>query len=1029
MNKFIFLLMLFLAAITMQAQQKFVSGTVTDSSGEPLPGVNVIIKETTSGTITDSSGKFSLQLTGKGQILSFSFIGFKPVDVNVTGKSSVIVKMEPENIGLDEVVAIGYGTMKKRDLTGSVASVNMNDLNKVPSISFDAAIGGKVAGVMTTTADGQPGAETEIVIRGTNSITGSNNPLFVVDGFPMEDVTYSSLNPADIASIEILKDASATAIYGARGANGVILVTMKRGTEGTAQVTYDGYVSMANDMNRMKLLSPYEFVKMQVEYYPTTSGDAYTTALNRSLDYYRNIKGYDWQDIILRTAMTHNHSIGMTGGTKSTKYAASFSYMNQDGIVHYSDYDRYQGRFSLDQTLGKKVKTGLTGSFSRTHKSGYEVGDGGIMYTIWAYRPVYTDDSLDILNMEFDDEVSDGGRVRMNPWIQLQNAYHHVYSRQFTGNAYVQLEVLKGLTLKSTLGATYSTNQTDNFYSSKTDQGRVAPGNLLGVYGTRAFSEGTTLTNENTISYKMAFNKQSLTTVAGFTQQHYQQSAYSFRGANIANEELGINALEEGTQFSILSNSTTEYALQSFLARAIYSYDSKYDLTLSGRADGSSRFTSANRWGFFYSGAFAWRLSKEKFVEQFNWLEDAKIRIGYGTTGNNGVGDYSYLPLMGFTGFQYSFGDQAPSQGAKVTSVGNSKLKWETTNQVNGGLDLTLFKGRLALTVDLYSKTTRDLLLNARLPTSTGYPTAYRNVGKVQNRGLEITLNTVNINMKDLNWSTNFNISFNRNKVLELSEGQESLTSSIVSTYGVQYIAKVGYPISMIYGAVNDGLYQLSDFDVDASGNYVLKQGIPSQSTTANRKSMHPGFEKFVDQNGDFQINTDDLTIIGNPNPDFIGGITNNLQYKGFDLNVFFTFSYGNDMVNYNKFMLERGTENTNQLASYANRWSLDNQETDIPRSLSVTNMSYISDRIVEDASYLRLKNVALGYTLPARLTKAISASKVRFYISGQNLWTLTGYSGPDPTVSTQNTSLTRGWDYSAYPVARTITLGAQVTF
>jgi TonB-linked SusC/RagA family outer membrane protein len=1029
MIKVCFLLMLVFEGVTLLAQPRFVSGKVTDSSDELLPGVNVVIKGTTTGTVTDVNGKFTIAVSGKNQTLVFTFIGYKPVEVDLAEESSLTVKMESESIGLDEIVAIGYGTMKKRDLTGSVASVNMKDLEKAPVISFDLAIGGKVAGVMTTTEDGQPGAQAEIVIRGTNSITGSNSPLFVVDGFPMEDISYGSLNPSDIASIEILKDASATAIYGARGANGVILVTMKRGTEGAAKVTYDGYLSIANDVNKMKLLSPYEFVKMQVEYYPTTSGNAYTTALNRTLDYYRNVKGYDWQDIILRTALTHNHSVGLTGGTKSTKYAASLSYMNQDGIVHFSDYDRYQGRFSLDQTLGDKIKTGLTGSFSKTHKSGYEVGDGGIMYTIWAYRPVYTDDSLDILNMEFDDEVSDGGRVRMNPWIQLKNTYHHVYGRQFTGNVYLSWEILKGLTLRSTIGVTYSSNQTDNFYNSKTDQGRVAPGNLLGVYGTRAFSEGTTLTNENTVTHRMKFKKQTLTTVAGITQQHYGQNAYSFRGADIANEDLGINALEEGTQYSILSNSTTEYALQSFLIRAIYSYDSKYDLTLSGRSDGSSRFASANRWGHFYSGALAYRLSREKFMKQFKWLDDAKIRLGYGTTGNNGVGNYSYLPLMGFTGFQYSFGDQVPLLGAKVTSVGNSNLKWETTDQINGGLDLILYKGRISLIVDFYNKITRDLLLNARIPTSTGYSTAYRNVGKVQNKGLEITLNTINISKKYFNWSTNFNISFNRNSVLGLSEGQESLTTSIISTYGAQYIAKVGYPISMIYGAVNDGLYQLSDFDLDASGNYVLKQGIPSQSTTANRKVMRPGYEKFVDQNGDFQINQDDLTIIGDPNPDFIGGVTNNLQYKGFDLNLFFIFSYGNDIVNYNRFMLERGTENTNQLASYANRWSVDNQVTDIPRSLSVTNMAYISDRIVEDASFLRLKNIALGYNFPVKLAQKVSAGMVRIYISGQNLWTLTSYSGPDPTVSTRNTSLTRGWDYSAYPIARTITFGAQVTF
>jgi TonB-linked SusC/RagA family outer membrane protein len=804
---------------------------------------------------------------------------------------------------------------------------------------------------------------------------------------------------------------------------------MKRGNEGSAKVQYDAYFSMANEANRMEVLSPYEFVKLQVDYYPSTSGDAYTTNLNRSLDYYKTVPGYDWQDIILRTAMTQNHSISLTGGSKQTKYAASLSYMNQEGIVHYSQYDRYQGRFSLDQNINAKIKAGLTGSFSRTHKQGYEVGNGQIMYTIWAYRPVYTDDSLDILNMEFDDEASDGGRVRMNPYIQLKNTYHHVYSRQFNGNAYFSWEMLKGLTWRSTIGVTYTTNQTDDFYNSKTDQGRVAPGNLLGVYGTKGFSQGTTLTNENTLTYRMRFNRQMLTAVGGFTQQHYGLTAYSFRGADITNEVLGINALEEAKQYIILSNYSTEYALRSFLLRANYSYDSKYDVTLSSRADGSSRFTADNRWGYFYSGAFAWRFSMEQCMRQFAWLYNGKIRIGYGTTGNNGVGDYSYLPLVNFTGYDYSFGDEVPLQGAKVISVGNNALKWETTNQFNGGLDISFFKGSIQLTVDIYNKITRDLLLNAKLPTSSGYTTAYRNVGKVQNKGLEITLNTINLNTNNFLWRSDFNLSFNRNKVLELSEGEESLTTSIMTTYGVQYIAKTGYPISMIYGVVNDGLYQLSDFDVDASGKYVLKQGIPSQSTTANRTAVAPGYEKFVDQNGDYQTTADDLTIIGNPNPEFTGGFTNNLEYKGFDLNIFFTFSYGNDMVNFNKFYLERGLENTNQLASFANRWSINNQNTDIPRSLSTTNMAWISNRVVEDASYLRLKNVTLGYMLPDRISRIVSASQIRFYISGQNLWTMTGYSGPDPTVSTRNTSLTRGWDYSAYPVPRMFTLGAMVTF
>lgn len=487
-----------------------------------------------------------------------------------------------------------------------------------------------------------------------------------------------------------------------------------------------------------------------------------------------------------------------------------------------------------------------------------------------------------------------------------------------------------------------------------------------------------------------------------------------------------------------MSKKKVEWAMQSAIFRTNYNYNRKYYATFTFRADGSSKFSKDNRWGKFYSGALRWRFTEEKFVSKNigHWLSDGSLNISYGSTGNNGIGEYAYLPQMGFsaggTYYDYSFNDQYPTQGVIVSSIGNSKLKWETTYTLNARLDLAFLNNRINFTTEYYWKDTKDLLINATLPAHIGYANAYRNIGRVENKGFEFSLSTINFQNRNFRWSTDFNISFNRNKVLALANNQSVLPADNlkIPNGAALYIAKVGQPIGMMYGAITDGLYQYEDFRKGSDGTWILRDDVVAQSTNANRKGVLPGYQKFKDLNGDLQITQEDLTVIGNPNPDFTGGFTNSFAWRDFDLSVFFTFSYGNDILNMNRYYLEEGRSlSSNQFASYADRWTVDNPGGKLPRARSAINTAWSSDRYVEDGSYLRLKNVNFGYTLPAKISRRFYVSSLRLYFSAQNIFTITKYSGQDPTVSTMSNARTPGYDYSAYPVPRTFILGAQLSF
>lgn len=1029
-----------------------VTGKVIDAMGE-LPGVSVVIKGTSNGTISDLNGQFTLPNVKSSDVLVFSFIGYKTQEITVGNQKSLSVKMEEDTQTLDEVVVVGYQEVRKGDLTGSVAKANMKDLLSAPVASFDQALGGRIAGVNVSSGEGMPGSTMNITIRGNNSLTQDNTPLYIIDGFPVEDPAQAAaLNPNDIESTNILKDASATAIYGSRGANGVVVITTKQGKIGKPQISYDGSFGISQVTKTLDMMSGYEFVKLQNEIEPTRTAERYFMDYNGkqwTLDDYRNVPEADWQDAIFRTAWSHNHNLRLTGGTEGVRYNASLSYYNQDGILLETGYERLQARMNTT-VKHEKLTMNLNANFSRSIQNGSSPssssysGMNNLFYSVWGYRPVaYPNGSLDDLRNELIDPgtADDATDYRFNPILDLENAYRKNYTNNLQLNGYVQYEFLPGLKLKVTGGWTYDNRHNDIFNNSKTRYG--GPRSTMGVNAEVRRSERLTWLNENLLTYQKNWkNRHSLSAMLGTTLQNSDYEFYAYSTRDIPNESLGMAGMSQGT-INTTDSSKSSWAMFSYFGNANYNYKSKYYATFSFRADGSSKFSKKNRYGYFPSASLAWSFTEESFMEQYKkWLSSGKLRLSWGLTGNNRIGEYDRYALLdmirshretaNIPNTVYPFDNVIESVGVAPISLPNEDLKWETTEQWNLGLDLGFFNERIGFTMDIYRKTTRDLLLNATLPYTSGYVTAMKNIGKVRNQGIELTLNTVNIDKKDFKWSTNFNIAFNKNEVLELTEGQTALlsTAQFDQNYNSQpnYIAKVGYPMGMMYGYIYEGTYKYDDFD--KSGNtYTLKGNVPHYASEANTQ---PGMPKYKDLNGDGIINGDDRTMIGRGTPIHTGGFTNNFEYKGFDLNIFFQWSYGNDVINANRLFFESGFQKKrelNQFASYANRWTPENPNSDIPAATNSASNLVISSRIVEDASFLRLKSVTLGYNIPQTFLSKYKISNARVYVAAQNLWTWTGYSGYDPEVSIRDSALTPGLDYSSYPRALNISFGINLGF
>ncbi len=1034
---FIFLPCLLLA----QNLRKLSGAVIDDATKEPLVGAMVKVKGTNRVARTSESGGFQIS-AATGEILEISYLSYTMYTVKVGNSAVYNVAMKPDEKSLSEVVVIGYGQVNKIDLTGSVSQVKLKDMEKAPVGSFEQALQGRVAGVVISSTDGQPGEAMNIVIRGGNSITQDNSPLYVIDGFPVEDFSNAAINPDDIESMNILKDASATAIYGARGANGVILIETKKGKVGAPVITFNNTVGVQQVQKTMKMMTPYEFVKYQLDFNPISANTYYLSGKNRTLEDYLNIEGVDWQDQVFRTSLNRIHNLAIRGGTQQTKYSVSGSIFDQEGILLNSAYNRYQGRISVDQIVSKKLTTGFNVNISKRTSDGSVIREGEgstvtshLLTRVWAYRPVTGNVDLNLLEEDMDDEAENQYDARFNPVMTSTNAYNIRKNTDISANGYFTYKISPSLTFKTNGTFFNSTIASENFYSSKTPQGSlISYFNTKGINASISNYERLTLSGNSVLTYNKTFNKVHKLTVMGgaeFQTSNYKGSGYATQ--QIPNEELGIAGMDQGNPLST-SSSLSEYDLFSTFARLSYGYKSKYLFTATMRMDGSSKFFEQLRQAYFPAVAFAWNMQNEDwFKDNVKFVSTSKLRFSYGLNGNNRVQEYSrFFSLDQPFSASYSWGNATPTLGAYITSPENRKLKWETTESYDLGWDLAFFKGRVDLVLEVYRKNTRDLLLNALLPTSSGYSSAMKNIGSIRNEGLEITLNTVNVKTKKFSWNTDFNISFNKSKILALNESQDKLfsTPSFIGQYATNplYISEVGQPVGMFQGFVWEGTYKYSDFDTPSPNVYTLKTGIADNGTT----NVQPGDIKYRDLNNDGTINSYDLTLIGRGLPIHTGGINNNFSYGNLSLNVFFQWSYGNQIYNANRLSFEgNGNVRTlfNQYATYADRWTPENPESNIFKANGHGVIGYHSSRVIEDGSYIRLKTVALDYKLPTRWVKPLYMKSLIFGVAGQNLITWTNYSGMDPEVSTRNTTLMPGFDYSAYPIARTVVFTLKSTF
>lgn len=1062
-----------LLAPSVWGQAVRVSGVVTDESGEPIVGAAVYDKgDKTSGVMTDSDGRYSLTVAGRGTTLVFSILGYEEVEERVGKRSVIDVVMREDALTLEsaEVVAVGYGTVARRDLTGSVAKVDMDDIIRSTPQNFDQAISGRVAGVVVTSPDGAVGSTASITIRGNNSLTQSSEPLYVIDGFPSESSMAAAINPADIESFDVLKDASATAIYGARGANGVIVITTKKGTEGRPKVNFSSSLTMNVITKKMELLDAYGFVEMMSDYYEkvdygSSGSNIYFAGLDEdgvrnyhtyTLEDYRDIPQVNWQDLMYRNSLTQNYNLTLSGGNKSsgTRYNFSLGHINQDGIIINSNYKRYSFKFTINQKITEDLTLDATANFSRNITSGATpssaTNSGGassyLMYSVWGYRPVkpiifgYVDDAF-INSIVDEGEISDDGTVevdindtRFNPVASARNEVRTNTQDYMSLNAALNWNILPELVLRVSGGYTFNNRRREEFNNSQTSTGYAKSWSGWGINGSFYNTNTSDWLEENTLTWTKTYNDtHHLQVLGGVTFQGEDQDYSGARAIQLATEQEGINALYTGTYLSVWPSSYG-WTLMSFLSRVNYNYAYKYYLTASFRSDGSSKFPKANRWGFFPSASAAWNFNRENLLKDSRWLSNGKLRLSWGLTGNNRTStpyDYyaQYTRLVDDWNTLDYVNDNVIVPGYYPSNMSNDDLKWETTEQTDLGIDLGLFKNRIKVTADVYVKHTRDLLLRATIPATSGYKSQMVNIGSMRNRGVELTLDLVPVQTRRFTWTSSFNIARNQNTVTSLVDTQHSLLSTVSfeNNFNAQYayITQAGRPTGMMYGFIYDGTYKEDDFN----NGITLKEGVPHLSSVA-ASSMRPGDPRYRDINGDGVIDDNDRTIIGCGQPDFTGGWNNSFNIGAFDLSVFFNWSVGNDILNANRLIFENpySRNQLNQFATVRNRYSSRNPTSDIP-AVYAQGMYVYSSRVIEDGSFLRLKNAAIGYTIPSKTCKRLGIDHCRVYVSADNLWTLTNYSGQDPEVSTKNSVLTPGFDWSAYSRATGYTAGLSITF
>lgn len=1045
-NKIIlFLFLLVTLSITnTYGQIKTVSGVVSDEVNTPLPGVSVMETGTLNGTTTDFDGKYSINVK-KGSSLTFRYLGYKET-VKIVGKENTInVSMKPDIESLDEIVVIGFGTVQKKDLTGSVATVKMDKITEAPVVSFDKALAGRVAGVQVSGGTGEPGSGGDIVIRGGNTINGDNSPLYVLDGFIVENFNPSLIDPSDIESMNVLKDASATAIYGVRGANGVVIITTKTAKTGKTSITYETRLDSKEVTKTLEVLDSYEFLRLSEEINENSTASRYYTVRDPNtgqgtivggLEDYRNAPTRNWQDEAFRAAFTKTHKISISSGGEKTKFNASINSLDDQGSLLNSGFSRLNGRININHKLNSKLEARINVLYTNSKQTGLDTrgtSSYSFMRNLITYNPVankFLDyggkDPLDTVSDEFDLI----NIVSWHPIVSLENEQRNRVTDQFITNLGLKYKVNSDFTLESRISFNNQFRENDLFNNSKTVYGRLI-NKIDGINGSIDHRTWRNFNNVNTINYKKKWNGHSINALFGVTLDSRKVYRTYARYIDIPQylEDLGINGIDGGTldESSDVNGLINETKTFSLLARLNYGYKGKYLLTASIRRDASSIFPERNRVGYFPSAAISWNAHRESFIKDLNVFSQLKFKAGYGKTGNDRIPQIARFNLLTDNNASYFFNGQTVQGLIPPTLGANPNLFWETTDQLNFGIDVGLFDGRFSLAIEAYQKDTKDLLINADAAPSQGVLSVYQNTGHVRNRGLEISLSTTNISTKDFRWTTDFNISFNRNTIESLPSGKPIFGRPNyyrrLSTN--QFLVEEGQPLGNMYGYISDGVYQINDFEnYDATAStHTLKPGQPSY------RSHQPGDEKYKDINGDGQITAADKTIIGNALPVHFGGLTNTFKYKNFELSTFLQWSYGNDVLNANRLVFESmAVPNQNQLATTLNRWTLQNQNTTMHRALG-QGFEDISSRVVEDASYLRLKTINFSYNLPKDFLDTYKLSSLKVYLAAQNLFTITNYSGFDPDVSVARSLITPGIDYSSYPIHRILSLGLNVTF
>lgn len=1005
-----------------------VSGHVRDVNNQSIPGVNVLEKGTTNGTTTDVDGGYTMTVSAEDAVLLFSFIGYVTQEIPLNGRTALDVTLAEDVHTLNEIVVVGYGTQKKSDLTGAVGSVESEQLRERPSLNVEQSLAGRIAGVNVSTNSGRPGGRTTVAIRGYSSVNASRDPLYVVDGI-IWTTGINNLNPNDIGSIDVLKDASSTAIYGTRGSNGVIIITTKRGKEGKGQISYDTYwsVNWLPADRKLDVMNSREFLHIEEEQYRNApkydpvgyANGKYTDPVEKRKKFLvgntlgnrdlfalddngipQPLYDVDWQDVSTRNAISQNHNLSFTGSDEKSNYGLFLGYNADNGIIKESFAKRFVARAVVDRQMKDWLKVGGSIAYSRLNQGGVDDSDGSydVIRRFVEFVP--------FIPYKYDDGIYgtagdyEGLERQDNPLAEIYEITRLSRSNSFSGNTYANFKIIPGLEFTSTLGVNLSNNVNPFFKSSRLVSNR----NETQINS----SESIFWQWSNRVNYFKQLNADhAINLLAGVEVQSYDNLNWTARTRDMPDDYYEWNNLGAGATPMAPGSSTNEYQMQSYFGRINYNLKEKYLLTVTGRFDGSSRFGVNNKFAFFPSTALAWRISEEAFLKSSEVISDLKLRSGYGFTGNSEIG--SYRSLANLSTNDYIFGGKRVT-GAAIGRLANPVLQWEKTEEFNVGLNLGLLNNRISLEADYYIRKTRDLLFDAPVPSTSGYTTVTKNIGNIENKGFELSLNTFNVVLNNFSWSTTFNFSKLKNTITALGVNSEDIL------YGFKeaLILRVGESAGSIYGYVRNGIWQTG------------------QEAEAAVYGQQPGDLRIVDQNTDGAINGLDRVIIGKGIPDFYGTFSNTFRYKDFDLLVELQYAYGNDVFNNSRNSGEARQGIANSYATVLDAWTPENQDAILEevRPTGAYYHYYMDTRKLDDGSFIRGKNLALGYSLPAEISSRWGLHNLRVYASVQNFFLMTDYFGYDPEVNNyDNHAFSQGMTYADYPKPRTFMVGLNVVF